>query len=151
MRGHASVAALLVGAGADANVRDEDGWTPLLWAAGKPYGDGSAATVEVLLAAGCSVDVRAHGGETAIDNAGSPEIVRRLLEAGAVAEGSVAETNDTAAVETIACSIAAVGEEQQQQSAAPGLDTDTDTDTELRPRLQLQQKARTNCTILPEF
>jgi 26S proteasome non-ATPase regulatory subunit 10 len=70
-------------AGADVNHKDdEDGWTPLLWAALK----NKTEVAKVLLAHGAQVNVRNRGGRTAIYYArykGHPEMEALLLQHGA--------------------------------------------------------------------
>ena len=83
-------------AGADVNARQEDGNTPLHFAAGS---SGDLAVITALLAAGADVDARNNGGNTAlrlaaggrlvettrsgIDFAENPAVVAALLAAGA--------------------------------------------------------------------
>lgn len=56
-----TIAALLLEAGADPNVRDSDGWTALAFAAYRQ----SAPAVELLLKAGADADLKPTGGEEA--------------------------------------------------------------------------------------
>ncbi|XP_063228401.1 transient receptor potential channel pyrexia-like isoform X2 [Bacillus rossius redtenbacheri] len=88
---------LLLGAGADPQARDEQGFTPLLLAGGRVAPDDPAAVsrfeevVSALLAAGADPNARASkGGGTALHAAAalrSEAAARRLLAAGARASG----------------------------------------------------------------
>jgi ankyrin repeat protein len=85
--GDASRAAQLIAAGADVNAHDAYGATALMNAAHS----GDLEMVETLLAAGAEVDAKDELGWTALmkacfnadQNRGFPDIVRRLLAAGA--------------------------------------------------------------------
>jgi len=73
---------LLVNAGADPNARDEDAWTPLMWAAL----EGNRPGVEALLRLGALPNSRGKNGKTALSLAerrGYPDIVQVLQKAGA--------------------------------------------------------------------
>jgi ankyrin repeat protein len=83
--GPAPMLALLLEAGAEADVRDATGWTPLIYVASS----GQAPLLELLLGAGCDVDAVAAGDParwTPLTRAayrGHAHAVRRLLDAGA--------------------------------------------------------------------
>ena len=82
--GHAEIAAELIGAGADANLRDGRESTPLLEAAR----GGRLATLEVLVEAGADPAVTDGEGRgplalACLAKSPSPPLVRRLLELGA--------------------------------------------------------------------
>ena len=70
---------------ADIDARDEDGWTPLIWASGGRYfKDGSV--LRLLLERGADINARNRFGQTSLHRAsysGSLETVRLLLEHGA--------------------------------------------------------------------
>ena len=71
----------LVAAGADVNEQDEQGWTPLNWAAGK----GSRAAVELLLKAGADASKVGRDQRTPYMialAAGHAEVARLLQDAG---------------------------------------------------------------------
>jgi ankyrin repeat protein len=61
----AAMAQLVLARGADVNVQDRLGMTPLLWAASSDFGD--ASMVELLLASGARRDARTKDGLTALD------------------------------------------------------------------------------------
>ncbi len=72
----------LLGEGADANAKDNAGWTALMWAA---Y-FGRTDTVRALLEKGADVNAKGKDGMTALMNAASADyrdIVHSLLEKGA--------------------------------------------------------------------
>jgi Ankyrin repeats (many copies) len=79
---------LLVKAGADVNVRDEDGKTVLMWAI-PPYG--TEALAELLVKAGADVNAKDKDGKTVLDiakeNDSGPECVKFLVSAGARSGG----------------------------------------------------------------
>lgn len=79
--GHAEVCRALIEAGADVNVRESKGWSPLIAA----VDSGSVETCAVLIAAGADVNVQ-HGSQPllviAVQNR-YPELVQALLAAGA--------------------------------------------------------------------
>lgn len=80
----AGVSALLAG-GADANARDDDRWTPLMFAAVK----GHAGVVRALLGGGANANARNAKGWTALTLAVSvrdPEMMQLLLGGGADAD-----------------------------------------------------------------
>lgn len=80
--GDAEMVRALVGLGADVNVTEVDGTTPLHWAAHRD--DGASATV--LLGAGAEVSATTRYGVTPLSLAatnGSAELLQILLEAGA--------------------------------------------------------------------
>ena len=72
----------------DVNARDEDEWTPLLWASGRHnFKDGS--TLRLLLDHGADINVQNRVGRTPLHRAsfnGALEVVRLLLEHGADVE-----------------------------------------------------------------
>ena len=72
----------------DINARDEDEWTPLLWASGRHnFKDGSA--LRLLLEHGADINVQNRVGRTPLHRAsfnGALEVVRLLLEHGADVE-----------------------------------------------------------------
>jgi ankyrin repeat protein len=76
--GHPDVLRWLLRQGADVNQTDEYGRTALMEAIGRS----DLECVDILLAAGADVNVNAKTG-TALESAGSREIIRRLLDAGA--------------------------------------------------------------------
>lgn len=85
-QGHASLVSTLLEAGADPDVADSEGWTPLRASA---WG-GHASTVQVLLERGAQVDASDSEGRTALRAAawaGHEEVVRALLNAGASVDG----------------------------------------------------------------
>ena len=87
--GHTEVMQLLLDAGADAELVDEEDNTPLIIAAA----GGSCAALELLLSAGADVDIDAadSAGCTALVAAaamGHLEAVRFLLDRGAAVNGS---------------------------------------------------------------
>jgi ankyrin repeat protein len=55
---------LLIKAGANVNIKDDNGNTPIYWAA-----MGNSKTLEVLIKAGANVNVKNNKGETPLDNA----------------------------------------------------------------------------------
>ena len=74
----------LLAAGADANVRDDNGWSPLHFAAQSA----SAQIAEALLATGAEVDPRNSAGSTPLSNAvfssrGDRAVIKLLRDAGA--------------------------------------------------------------------
>ena len=71
------VVRMLVGAGADPNLADKKGKTPLI--ANSRYLD----IAQILIAHGANVNVRASDGFTPLLNAGTVELTRFLLEHGA--------------------------------------------------------------------
>jgi ankyrin repeat protein len=77
-----AMAAALIGRGANVNVVDKLGMTPLLWAASSDFGD--AAMIELLLKSGAKADARSRDGLTALDLArkyGHSEIIPALSRA----------------------------------------------------------------------
>lgn len=89
---------MLLEAGADPNIRDEDGWSALNYASGWLQ---RREVVEMLLKVGADVNVRAFGSDNSTPlisasglDAGDPVIVKMLLDAGADvdAEGYEGET-----------------------------------------------------------
>ena len=72
----------------DINARDDDGWTPLLWASGRHnFKDGSV--LRLLLEHGAEINVQNRVGRTPLHRAsfnGALEVVRLLLEHGADVE-----------------------------------------------------------------
>lgn len=71
-----------LGAGANVNAKDENGWTPLLRASGQGHID----VVRALIQAGADLDWQARTGQSALNVAafaGHTEIVRTLIQAGA--------------------------------------------------------------------
>jgi len=85
MDDHAERIRVLLAAGADANATTEDGWTPLMTAAGNPLI--TQEEIRVLLAAGANVKAVSDNGMNALlaaaGSARSPGVIRLLLEAGA--------------------------------------------------------------------
>ena len=71
-------------AGADLKARDDNGWTPLHWAAGV---NENPAVIEALLAAGADLKARDEYGGTPLQNAAgineNPAVIEALLAAGA--------------------------------------------------------------------
>jgi ankyrin repeat protein len=70
---------VLIRAGADVNLRNEIGFTALMWASAA----GRASIVEKLIAAGADVNARANDGKAVIDLAANDEIEQLLKAAGA--------------------------------------------------------------------
>ncbi|MBL8151042.1 MAG: ankyrin repeat domain-containing protein [Blastocatellia bacterium] len=83
-RKNLEIATYLLEAGADTNIYDEDGWTPLMEAASN-----SAIITEAMIKKGAEVNVVAHGGLTPVMIAtrqtyqDSFDTIKLLLEAGA--------------------------------------------------------------------
>ena len=91
-RGHLSITRLLIGRGADLELRDSDGKTALMWAAEKDFSD----IVSELLTRGAQEDVTNDDNETALQEAekfscfdvkkaaraGHTDVVRILAERG---------------------------------------------------------------------
>lgn len=74
---HAAVVRLLIGAGADPNTTDKDGFGPLMEAAW------DASVARALIEHGANVNARSKkGGYTPLINAVGPEVVRLLLASG---------------------------------------------------------------------
>ena len=74
----------LLGAGADPNAQDDNGWAPLHFAAQA----NAAKMVELLIAAGANVDIRDSNGNTPLSTAvfnsrGSGDVIGLLRRAGA--------------------------------------------------------------------
>lgn len=70
----------LISAGTDVNVQDEQGWTPLNWAAGR----GTVALVDLFLENGADPTLTGRDNRTALmiaKAAGNTEVVQRLTEA----------------------------------------------------------------------
>jgi ankyrin repeat protein len=77
--------------GANVNVKDEEGRTPLMLAAGSEYF--SPDTIQLLIDNGADLNAQSAGGETALDfakRAGQASVARLLLKVGAKT-GEVAE------------------------------------------------------------
>jgi ankyrin repeat protein len=77
-----SVLGLLLAHGADINVQDEDGWTPLYLASTR----GTLEAVRLLLKHGADVEVKNNNGKTALQEAaarGHDDVVKLLREHGA--------------------------------------------------------------------
>jgi ankyrin repeat protein len=77
--GHVDLSALLLDAGAEPNMRDGQGRSPLYWAAAA----GQAAVVELLLARGADIHLGARSGDTPLVVAaqnGHERVVQLLLE-----------------------------------------------------------------------
>ncbi len=73
---------VLLEAGADVDVKDEDGWTALMWAADRGYTN----IVEALIKAGADVNAKDNDGYTALMKAawcGYTNVVEALIKAGA--------------------------------------------------------------------
>lgn len=66
-------------AGADVNLRDDRGFTALMWAVEK----GDADIVKALIKAGADVNLRRNDGKAAIDMVGHAEVKKLLIAAGA--------------------------------------------------------------------
>ena len=78
--GHTKITEMLLAKGADANVRDANGWTPMHGAAFK----GHAKIVVTLITAKADVNAQDTDGDTPFDWAKSkPEIATLLLKHGA--------------------------------------------------------------------
>jgi ankyrin repeat protein len=78
---HGTVVRLLLEHGADINVQDEDGWTPLHWASM----NGALEVVRLLLEHGSEVEAKHNGGKTTLQVAvdrGHAEVVELLREHG---------------------------------------------------------------------
>jgi len=78
------VLAVLIAAGADVNVKDKDGKTPLMRVVYSDYAD--PARVQLLLDHGADVNARAPKGDSALKEAsqkGSTEVLAMLIAAGA--------------------------------------------------------------------
>ena len=78
-----AMAAWLIERGANVNVVDKLGMTPLLWAASSDFGD--PAMIELLLKSGARADARNKDGLTALDLArkyGHAEVIPALALAG---------------------------------------------------------------------
>ncbi|HEY2013561.1 MAG TPA: ankyrin repeat domain-containing protein [Bryobacteraceae bacterium] len=87
------LARLLIASGADVNVQDASGSTPLMWSALNEYTE--IATTEVLLAWGADINTRNRAGETALDWArrrGDTAVVRLLLAKGATGADAATAT-----------------------------------------------------------
>lgn len=81
--GRTEYAKLLLDAGANPNVRDEDGWTPLLRAT---YNRAPIRLIALLLDHGARVDARNNGGNASLSHAlrsGDAGVAKLLLERGA--------------------------------------------------------------------
>lgn len=70
---------VLLGAGADVNIKDNAGFTALIWAAAFRR----ISHVKKLLAAGADVNAQTTGGKTALDFVTDPQIRAVLIKAGA--------------------------------------------------------------------
>ena len=70
--------------GSGVNARDEDGWTPLMWAA---WRNKNPAVIEALINAGAEVNARTENASTALMRAArrskNPAVSQALLNAGA--------------------------------------------------------------------
>jgi len=77
------MAGWLIGRGANVNVVDKLGMTPLLWAASSDFGD--PAMIQLLLKSGAKADARTKEGLTALDLArkyGHTEVIPALTQGG---------------------------------------------------------------------
>ena len=84
--GHATVVALLLGAGADADAVDSSGVTPLHAAALAPTPEAALSVGRVLVAAGAGVDAADEDGDACLAAAcrwGRASLAAALLDAGA--------------------------------------------------------------------
>jgi ankyrin repeat protein len=86
--GHsAEIVTLLLQAGADIEVRDQSGYSPLMWAADMAMVNGEREEiVQRLIAAGADVNSRRLDGESVLSvalNAGNMDVVALLMAAGA--------------------------------------------------------------------
>lgn len=96
--GTTEIVALLIDRGANVNVKDEHGNTPLFFAAGK-CGTGSLPMVRAMIARGADVNARCIGGMTPLQQAcmsGRPEVVGFLLASGADVSVTEKSEGDTA-------------------------------------------------------
>lgn len=81
-RGNTEQVRELLDAGADVDIKDNDGWTALMWSAYQGHSD----TARLLLDAGADVDIQDNNGWTALIYAaalGYADTVKLLLDAGA--------------------------------------------------------------------
>lgn len=81
-QGNAEIVSLLLEAGANPNIRDEEKQTPLMML----YGENASEILDLLLRAGAKVNVKDTGGRTPLMIAaeeGNIEVIRTLLSAGA--------------------------------------------------------------------
>eukprot|EP00919_Chromeraceae_sp_WS-2016_P076936 GHVR01182052.1.p1 GENE.GHVR01182052.1~~GHVR01182052.1.p1 ORF type:complete len:116 (+),score=15.91 GHVR01182052.1:30-377(+) len=80
--GHTDIARLLIDKGADVNSRENDGYTPLIWASNRGHTD----IARLLIDKGADVNSKDKDGTTPLISAsefGHTEIVRFLIEKGA--------------------------------------------------------------------
>ncbi|EAY09617.1 hypothetical protein TVAG_056610 [Trichomonas vaginalis G3] len=75
MLGHYEVTEYLIAIGADKNTKNDDGYTPLIFASKM----GNFDIVKYLISVGANKDAENNNGETALDNALNTQIREYLL------------------------------------------------------------------------